>query len=78
MPAVAVRVGGDLEAEHVRLVDDRLHLFVGQLLRAARVALREDAAGRADLDHLGAVLVQLRTSWRAFVGAVVDPVAGWS
>ena len=35
---VAVGVGGDLEAEHVRLVGDRLHLLEAELLRADAVA----------------------------------------
>ena len=55
---VAMGVRGDLEAEHVRLVGDRLHLVEAELLRADAVAEREDAAGRADLDHLGAIFVE--------------------
>ena len=56
---VAVGMGGDLQAEHVGLVGDRLHLVIGQLLSAGAVAQREDAAGGADLDHLGAIFVHL-------------------
>ena len=56
-PGVAVGMGGDLEPEHVRLVGDRLHLLEAELLRADAVAHREHAAGRADLDHFGAVFV---------------------
>jgi len=50
---------GDLHAEHVGLVDQRLHPGKVVLLAADRVGLRQHAAGRAELDHLGAVLAQL-------------------
>ena len=54
---VAVSVRRDLEPEHVRLIGDSLHLLETELLSADRVAEREDAAGRANLDHLGAIFV---------------------
>src|SRR5689334_13340279 len=54
---VAVGVGGDLETEHVRLVGDRLHLVIAELLGADRIAEREHSASRADLDDLGAIFV---------------------
>ena len=50
---VAMGVRRDPEAEHVGLVDDRLHLLEAQLLSADRVAVREDPAGGADLRPLG-------------------------
>ena len=68
----AVGVGGDLHARHVRLVGDGLHLLVGQLLWPGLVAAREDAAGRADLDHLRAVLALAAHLLRPLLGAVDD------
>ena len=53
---VAVRVRGDLESGAVRFVGDRPQLLVGVLLRTGRPGVRHDAARRADLDHLRAVL----------------------
>ena len=50
----AMRVGGDLQAPLVRLVGDRAKLVFGQLLLAGLGVAREDPAGGADLDHLGA------------------------
>ena len=52
---VADGVRGHADAGAVRLVGDRLELLVGVLLRAGAGAVRHHAAGRRDLDHLGAV-----------------------
>ena len=58
MPSSPWAWAATLQAEHVRLVGDRLHLLEAELLRADAVAQREHAAGGADLDHLGAIFVQ--------------------
>jgi hypothetical protein len=55
---VAMGMGRDLEAQHVRLVGYGLHFLQAELLGADAVAKREDAARRADLYHLGAIFVQ--------------------
>ena len=52
----AVGVNGDLAAPHVRLFDDGVHLFLGQLLAADRIPVRQDAARRHELDQVRAVL----------------------
>jgi hypothetical protein len=44
---------------------DRLHLLEAELLGARLGVAREDAAGRADLDHLRAVLAHLAHAARA-------------
>jgi hypothetical protein len=56
----------------VRLVDDRLHLVIGELLGADRVAVREDPAGGADLDDLGAIFVEPADLGPSLLGAVDD------
>ena len=53
---VAVCVRRDLEPGAVRFVGDRPQLLVGVLLRTGRAGVRHDAARRADLDQLRAVL----------------------
>jgi hypothetical protein len=55
-PFGAVRVRSRPAPEPVRLLDERVHLRLRQLRRADIVAEREDAAGGADLDDVGAVL----------------------
>ena len=55
----AMGVGRDLAPQAMRLGDDGLHLFERVLRRLRVVAHREDAAGRADFDHVGAVLDHL-------------------
>ncbi len=63
-------MGGDPHAGGVGLLYDGLDLVEGELLGAGRVAVAEHPAGGADLDHLGAVLVQLADHLAALVGAV--------
>ncbi len=55
----AVRVRGHLPAEPVGVRHDRLHLLERVLRRVRVVSLREHPAGRADLDHVRAVLDDL-------------------
>src|SRR4051794_34794789 len=50
---VGMGVGGDLEAEAMGGVADRLHLGVGEGLAEALVALAQDAAGGVELDDVG-------------------------
>ena len=52
----AVRVRRDGDSVTLRLVHDRLHLFVGILLCADRTFERQHAGRRTDLDELRAVL----------------------
>ena len=52
----AVRVRRDFATQLVRFFDDRLQLFERVLRRARLIALAQDSAGSADLDHIGAVL----------------------
>ena len=70
----AVRVRGDLHAQEVRRFDDRPHFFVRELLRVAGVADRKHAAGRGDLDQIGAVLVLVPDGLSRLVGAIDDAV----
>ena len=67
--ARAMGVGGDLEAERMGGVDDRLHLGVGEMLAEAARLLREDAAGGGDLDEVGAGARGLADPRRALLGA---------
>ena len=53
-PRRAMGVGGDPQAPLMRLLGDRPKLGFGELLLAGLGVAREDAAGGADLDHLGA------------------------
>ena len=53
---VSVAVGGDLLPQAMGLVDQGRHLLGRQLRRIDLVRQREDAAGGAELDHVGAVL----------------------
>src|SRR5581483_3118219 len=55
----AVGVGGDGEAVVVRGGDHRLDLLLGHLRVVGRAGFVEHAAGRHDLDQVGAVLVVL-------------------
>ena len=75
MAAVAGGVGGDPDAGAVRLVDDRLELLVGVLLRARPGAVRHHAARGRDLDHLGAV-ADLVAHARAHLGHAVGDALG--
>ena len=68
----AMGVGGDAQAPLMRLVGDRAKLGLGQLLLAGLGVAREDAAGGADLDHLGAVLALAADLVAQFLGAVGD------
>ncbi len=68
----AVRVGGGLAPARVRLIDERVQLFLRQLRRVHVVVQREDAARRADLDHVGAVLDVAADGGAHGVGAVGD------
>ena len=72
----AMGVGGDAQAPLVRLLGDRAHLLLGQLLLAGLGVAREDAAGRADLDHLGAAARISRTLSRSACGPSATPGAG--
>ena len=56
----AMGVGGDAQPPLMRLVGDRAQLVLGQLLLAGLGVAREDAAGGADLDHLGAIFALAR------------------
>ena len=71
-PRGAVGVHGDTQSQHVGLIDDRLHLRQIELLRADGVGLRKHAAGAAELDDLGAVLVQFAHHGAQLLGAVRD------
>ena len=55
-PFGAVCVRGGAPAEPMRLVDQRVHLRLRELRRPHIVGQRQDAAGRAHLDDVGAVL----------------------
>ena len=68
----AMSVGSDANALHVRLVRDGAKLILGQLLLARRVAAREDAARRADLDDLGAELALAADLVLQLVDTVAD------
>ena len=68
----AVGVDRDAHAEHVRLLDQRVHLGLTVLLAADAVGLGEDTAGAAKLDDLGTVLAQLADHGADLVRAVGD------
>src|SRR5690606_36068736 len=68
----AVRVRGDLALGHLGRVHDRPNLFRIDLQDADRIAGREHAAGRADLDDVGAVLDLVPDGGDRLVDAVGD------
>ena len=72
----AMGVGGDPQAPLMRLLGDRAQLLLGELLLAGLGVAREDAAGGADLDHLGAVARISRTRSRSACGPSATPGAG--
>ena len=72
MPDGAMGMHRDSQAQHVRLVHQRLHLVEVVLLAAGRVGLGEHAAGAAELDDFGAVLAQLAHRCADLLGAVRD------
>ena len=65
-----VGMGGDLEAPHMRLIGDGGQLGQGHLLLTGFGIAREDAAGRADLDHLGPVFADLAHGMAGVLDAV--------
>ncbi len=65
-----VRMRGDLAAEHVRGVDDRLHLVREHLLIQPAGDIAVHAAGGRELDHIRALRDLLAHCAAAFVGAV--------
>ncbi len=65
----AVGVGGHLPAHRMRGLDDGFQLLVGELLGEARSGLGEHAAGRGDLDDVGAVAHALAHRAAAIIGA---------
>ena len=66
----AVRMRRNAQPQHMRLVRHRLHFIERHLLRADGIALGQDAAGGADLDHLRAVLVHLAHQRAEFLGRI--------
>ena len=54
----AMGMGSHLQAQHVRLIHQRVHFGLGVLLGANAGTDREDAAGGAIFDHFGAAPVQ--------------------
>ena len=75
-PARAVRVRRDLEAEQVGGIDDRLHLRIAEMRFQPAALLRQHAAGRGNLDKVGAVLAGLPHLLRAFDCAGAGKTAG--
>jgi hypothetical protein len=71
---VAVGVGGDLEPGPMGLVGDGDQLLGGVLLRTGRARVGHDAAGRAHLDELGAVLDLVAHGLAHLGDAVGDPL----
>ncbi len=72
MPLLPCGVRGHLATEHVRGVDDGLHLVSKHLLIQAAGDVAVHATGRGELDHVGA-LRDLRTDGAA---AIVCTIAG--
>src|SRR5207248_101004 len=68
-PGAADRVAGDRYAGHVGLVDDGLDLFLREDLLAGIDLRGADAAGRGDLDDVGAGSQDLAHSGAGLVGA---------
>jgi hypothetical protein len=66
----------DLDAVPARFLDDRHHFGRRELLRPHRPLERQDSSGRADLDHLGAMLDLVAHRLEALVDAVGDPRRG--
>ena len=71
-PIRSVRVRGHLAAEEVRRLDDRLHLVVEQLLAETAGDVAVHAAGRGELDDVGALRDLLAGGATAVVGAVAQ------
>ena len=71
----AMGVGGDAKAPLMGLLGDRAKFLLGQLLLARLGVAREDAAGGADLDHLGAVVALLADPVAKLLRAVADRLA---
>ena len=69
-PGGAVRVCRDPAVELRRGLDDRAHLVFGVLLHAGGIGQRQDAAGRADLDDVGAVFHRIAHRVADFLDAV--------
>ena len=67
-----VRVRGNAPVELRRRLDDRAHLVFGVLLHAGRVSQRQHAAGRADLDDIGAVFDHVANRIADFVDSIGD------
>ena len=68
--AVAVAVRRDLAAPVVRLGDDGIHFFLGQLRIVHRIRQRQHAARGHELDHVGAELDLIAHGGAAFFGTV--------
>ena len=69
-PGGSMGVGGGLAAQRVRLIHQRVQLGLGQLRRIDIVGERENAAGGAGLDHVGAILDVESHRLARLVGAV--------
>ena len=65
---------GHLSLEFVCLVDERFQFVKTVLSSADRIAFRQDPAGRASLDHIGAVLDLITHGGANLFRAVGDPV----
>ena len=63
-------MGGHFQPPHVGFFSDGFHLGERHLLLAGLSVVREDAAGGADLDDLGAVFADLAHALAAFIRAV--------
>jgi len=67
---LTVRMRGDLAAEHVRGVDDRLHFIREHLLVEAACNVAVDAAGGRELDDVRALRDLFAHRTAAVIGAV--------
>ena len=67
-----MRVRRDAAVELARGLDDRAHLFFGVLLHAGGIGQGQHAAGRADLDDVGAVFHRIAHRVADFLDAVRD------
>src|SRR3546814_12793072 len=65
---------GDAKPPLMRLVGDRGELLLRHLQLARFGVARKDAAGRADLDHLGAIFALAADLIAQHVGRVADPL----
>src|SRR3546814_4586905 len=70
----AMRVRGDAQPPLMRLVGDRGELLLRHLQLARFGVARKDAAGRADLDHLGAIFALAADLIAKLVGRVAAPL----